>query len=170
MAKQDKIEIEKRKVLIVDLIREFCSQKLDNDYFELSVRLIDKLGRKRVVPFMTGKIEIWAASVIHALGTVNFLFDKSFEPYVTVNDINGFFGTNKTTTGNKSKEIRDLLKMSWHNNEFLTQTRINKNPLNNLVSVNGLIVSIDTLPEEAKEAVRQAKAQGVEIAFTTITE
>ena len=40
------------------LIREFSSERLDDDYFELSVRLIEKLGRKRTEPFMSGKIEI----------------------------------------------------------------------------------------------------------------
>ena len=153
--------------MIIDLIREFCNQKLDDDYFELSVRLIEKLGRKRTVPFMTGKIEIWAAAVIHALGSINFLFDKSFKPYVTVDEINDFFGTKKTTTGNKSKEIRDLLDLHYFNNEFLTQHRINNNPLNNLVSVNGFIVPIDTLPAEMQNLVRQARAEGRDIEFTS---
>ncbi len=143
MAKQEKIEIEKRKKLIVDLVREFCSQKLDDEYFELSLRLIEKLGRKRTVPFMTGKIEIWAATVIHAIGSINFLFDNSFKPYVTVDEVNDFFGTKKTTIATKSKQLRDLLGLSYFNNEFLTQRRIDNNPLKNLVSINGFIVRID---------------------------
>ena len=84
MDKEEKAAIENRKNQIISLIREFCTERLDDDYFELSVRLVEKLGRKRTVPFMSGKIEIWAAAVIHALGTINFLFDKSFQPYVTV--------------------------------------------------------------------------------------
>lgn len=42
-----------------------------------------KLGRKREVPFQRGKIEIWAAAVVYAIGSPNFLFDKSFEPYMS---------------------------------------------------------------------------------------
>ncbi len=143
-------EIENRKNQILSLIREFCSQKLDNEYFELSVQLVEKMGRKRDVPFQSGKIEIWAAAVIHALGTVNFAFDKSFEPYTTVDEINKFFGTKKSTVGNKSKEIRELFKMSYFNNEFLTQNCIKSNPFNNLVSINGLIVSPDSLPDDIR--------------------
>ena len=108
------------------------------------------MGRKRDVPFQSGKIEIWAAAVIHALGTVNFAFDKSFEPYTTVDEINKFFGTKKSTVGNKSKEIRELFKMSYFNNEFLTQNCIKSNPFNNLVSINGLIVSPDSLPDDIR--------------------
>lgn len=167
MAKQEKLEIEKRKTLIINLIREFCSQKLNDDYLELSIRLIEKLGRKRTVPFMTGKIEIWAAAVIHALGSINFLFDKSFKPYVAIDEINNFFGTKKTTTGSKSKEIRDLLGLTYFNNKFLTQHRIDNNPLNNLVSVNGFIVPVDTLPSEMQNVVRQARAEGKDVEFTT---
>ena len=143
-------EIENRKNQNLSLIREFCSQKLDNEYFELSVQLVEKMGRKRDVPFQSGKIEIWAAAVIHALGTVNFAFDKSFEPYTTVDEINKFFGTKKSTVGNKSKEIRELFKMSYFNNEFLTQNCIKSNPFNNLVSINGLIVSPDSLPDDIR--------------------
>jgi len=91
MDKKEKSAIESRKNQIQNLIKEFCTQKLDDDYFELSERLLSKLGRKRDVPFISGKIEIWAAAVIHALGTINFLFDKSFEPYTTVDEINVFF-------------------------------------------------------------------------------
>lgn len=100
-------------------MRAFCVEKLDEEYFELAERLIQKLGRKRNVPFIIGRPEIWAAENIHALGTINILFDRSFEPYLSIDNINSYFGTSKSTTGNKSKQIRELLKLNrWHN-EFL---------------------------------------------------
>jgi len=58
MEQKEKSEIENRKNQILNLSKEFCTQKLDDDYFELSERLLNKLGRKRDVPFMSGKIEI----------------------------------------------------------------------------------------------------------------
>ncbi|MCK9420999.1 MAG: DUF6398 domain-containing protein [Bacteroidales bacterium] len=147
MEKQEKSAIESRKNQILNLIKEFCTQKLDNDYFELSERLLNKLGRKRDVPFMSGKIEIWAAAVIHTLGTINFLFDKSFEPYTTVDEINVFFGTNKSSTGQKSKIIRDLLNLGYFDNEFSTDHMKQNNPFARLTMVNGFIVSKDSLPD-----------------------
>jgi len=36
MDKKEKIAIESRKNQIQNLIKEFCTQKLDDDYFELS--------------------------------------------------------------------------------------------------------------------------------------
>jgi len=140
MDKKVKSEIELRKNQILQLINEFCALKLDNEYIELSKQLLNKLGRKRDVPFMSGKIEIWAAAVIHALGTINFLFDKASEPYATVDDINSFFGTNKSSTGAKSKLIRDLLKLGYFDNEFSTTRMRQNNPFDQLMIFNGIII------------------------------
>ena len=140
MDKQRKAEIEIRKKQILDLIKEFCKLKLDPEYFELSEQLLNKLGRKRDVPFIAGKIEIWAVAVIHALGSINFLFDKSFEPYATVDEINGFFQTNKSSTGQKSKIIRDLLNLGYFDSEFSTTRIKQNNPFDKLTMVNGFIV------------------------------
>jgi len=68
----DKQKTEQQKQNILDLVREFCAKKLDEEYFELAERLTQKLGRKRNVPFITGQPKIWAAVIIHALGTMNF--------------------------------------------------------------------------------------------------
>ena len=163
----DKQHIQERQQKILDLVREFCGKKLNEDYFELSERLVQKLGRKRNVPFTTGQPQVWAAAIIHALGTINFLFDKSFDPYVSIDEINDFFGTTKSTTGNKSKQIRDLLKLDRWDKEFSTKRMSGSNPFANLVMVNGLIVSVDSIPEEYQEMVREAKAQGKNISFTT---
>lgn len=136
--------IEKKEQLL-QLVKSFCEQYLDEEYEQLSYKLVEKMGRKRTVPFMSGKLELWAAGIIHAIGTVNFLFDKSFEPYVSVHDICGYFGTAQSTTSQKSKTIRDLFKMSYFGGEFATQGSRQSNPLNNMVSINGFIVPADFL-------------------------
>jgi len=163
----DKQKIEEQKQKILELLREFCVKKLDKEYLELAERLTQKLGRKRNVPFVTGQPAIWAAAIIHALGTINFLFDKSSEPNVSIDDINIFFGTSKSTTGKKSKQIRDMLKLDRWDNEFLTAKMQDINPFANLVIVDGFIVPLDTLPEQYQQAVRQARAEGKDISFTT---
>ena len=127
----EKQKILERQQVILDLVGEFCKEKLDNDYFELSKNLTLKLGRKRNVPFITGQPKVWAAAIIHALGSINFLFDKSFEPYVTLDELNDFFGTTKSTTGNKSKQIRDLLKLNYYDKEFSTGKMQKSNPFEN---------------------------------------
>ena len=163
----DKEKIQEKQQRILDLAGSFCSQKLDQDYFQLSEKLIKKLGRKRNVTFVTGKEKIWAAAVIHALGTVNFLFDKSFQPYASIDDINNFFETNKSTVTSKSKQIREMLKMDRFGGEFSTQHLQENNPFNSLIMVEGFMYPLDALPEEYQEMVKQARKEGRDISFTT---
>ena len=163
----DKEKIIEKQQEIIRLAKSFCHEKIDEEYAALAEKLICKLGRKRNVPFATGKTTVWAAAVIHALGSINFLFDKSFEPYVSLDDINDFFGTKKTTTGNKSKEIRDMLKLGYFDAEFSTGKMIEGNPFAKLVMVNGFITPISALPEELQELVRQEKLGGGIISLTS---
>jgi predicted metal-dependent hydrolase len=43
----DKQKIQERQQKILDLVREFCAKKLDEEYLELAERLTQKLGRKK---------------------------------------------------------------------------------------------------------------------------
>lgn len=88
-----KQEIKQKEENLIEMIKAFCAQKLNNEYSQLCEKLVKKLGRKRDVPFQRGKPEIWAAAVVNAIGSINFLFDKSFEPYITTDQINEYFGT-----------------------------------------------------------------------------
>ena len=162
-----KDDIKKREKKLLELTATFCGQHLDNDYAQLCEKLIKKLGRKRDVPFQRGKLEIWAAAVIHALGSINFLFDKSFEPYISLDQLNDYFGTKKSTVTNKSKQIKDLLKL-WHfSPEFSTQHVAENNPFNDMVMVDGFIVPLSELPEDLQELVKEERAAGRDIEFTT---
>ena len=163
----DKQELIDRQQKIIDLIRDFCIEKLNDEYLDISERLVKKLGRKRSQPLATGQLQVWAAAVIHAVGTINFLFDKSFKPYSTIDEINEYFGTSKSTTGNKSKQIRDLLKLNHYDSEFSTRSMRENNPYAKLVMVDGIIVNVETLPEEFQEIFRQAQAEGKTVSFTT---
>jgi len=163
----NKAKLKERENKLLELTGAFCQQKLNDEYFQLSEKLIKKLGRKRNVLFESGKIEIWAAGIIHALGLINFLFDKSGEPFVTVNEINNFFGTKQSTVTGKSKQIRDLLKLSYFDKDFSTGKMTNNNPLNNMVMVDGFIVPLDSLTEDMQRMVKQARTEGRDIEFTT---
>lgn len=161
------IKKEKEQQLI-KLVSSFCQDKLNEEYEQLCIELIRKLGRKRNVPFMTGKLEIWAASVIYTIGNLNFLFDKSFEPYIPSSEIHDYFGTKSSTVSAKSKLIRDTLKLDRiFNNDFATGHMIDINPLNQLVIVDDMIVPIESLPEEYQQMVKEARANGEDISFRT---
>jgi hypothetical protein len=164
MTKQEIKELEEK---LIELTQVFCDQKLDSDYKHLCENLIRKLGRKRDVPFQRGKIEIWAAAVIHALGSINFLFDKSFKPYVTADQISEYFGAKNSTISNKAREIKEMLNLGYYNSEFSTKKMIEDNPFNDLVMVDGFIVPLDTLPPILQKRVQEVREKGGDIEFTT---
>lgn len=83
-----------------------------------------------------------------ALGQVNFLSDPSAKPYVTHDDLADAFGLSKSTLGQKAKQIRDMLKMTWTTPEFLRAERIDDNPMIWFIEVNGLPFDARELPVE----------------------
>ena len=162
-----KQEIKQKEEKLLEMTGTFCAQKLDDDYFQLCEKLIKKLGRKKDVPFQRGKLEIWAAAVVYAIGSINFLFDKSFEPYMTAEQISEYFGTKNSTVSNKAREIKDMFDM-WHfSPEFSTQRMAESNPFSQKVMVDGFIMPIDTLPDDLQQMVRETRAKGEDIEFHT---
>ncbi len=162
-----KEEIKEKEAKLLEITGTFCAQKLDEEYFHLCEKLIKKLGRKRDVPFQRGKIEIWAAAVVYAIGSINFLFDKSFKPYITSDQINAYFNTKNSTVSNKAREIKDMFNLSYYDPEFSIQKMVDSNPFNNMVMVDGFIVPLNTLPDDLQQKVRDARAIGKDIEFHT---
>lgn len=138
--------VEEKTKKLTEMTSEFCQLYLDEGYKQLCEKLIQKMSRKRQVPFLSGRIEIWAAAIVYALGSINFLFDKSFSPYVTAEDIGKHFGTTKSSASQKAKIIRDILKLNYWDKEFSTAHMKESNPFSNLVMVDGFIVDKKHLP------------------------
>jgi len=166
----NKAQIKAKEEELLDLTAAFCAQKLNDEYFQLCEKLIRKLGQEEEVPFKRGKIGIWAAAVVYAIGSINFLFDKSFEPYMTAEQISEYFGTKNSTVSNKARRIKKMFDM-WHfDREFSTQRMAEKDPRNNMVVVDDLIVPLSMIPEHLQELVRKERAEGRDIEFTTAPE
>ncbi|WP_230629050.1 MULTISPECIES: DUF6398 domain-containing protein [Methanosarcina] len=136
--------MQQKRDTLIQMTDGFADSYLDEDYKMLCQKLINKMSRKRQVPFLSGRLDIWAAAVVYALGQINFLFGRSFEPYVSATDLCDFFGTSQSTTSQKAKKIRDMFKIRHFNEEFSTERVQNENPFNDFVMVNGLIVPIST--------------------------
>jgi len=163
----NKEEIKAKEALLIDLTRTFCLQEINEEYAELCKSLIKKMGRKREVPFKRGKPEIWAAAVIYTIGSINFLFDESFKPYIPQKSIHDHFGTKPTTVSNKAGVIKKMFDLWYYNSEFSTGHMQQNNPLNNLVMVDDLMLPVNSLPSHMQDIVKAARAQGKDIAFTS---
>jgi hypothetical protein len=143
--------VEEKMQKLIDMTAGFCNSSLNEEYKQLCEKLIRKMSRKRNVPFLYGKMEIWAVATVYALGQINFLFDKSFKPYLSADDICNYFGVSKSTTSQKAKVIRDMFKMRCWDPEFSTTQMKEENPFSNLVMMNGLIVDTRSLPPEIQK-------------------
>ena len=150
----DRELVKQKKDTLIEMTDSFADCYLDEEYKMLCRKLSDKMSRKRQVPFLSGRMETWAAAVVYALGQINFLFDKSFEPYVSATELCNYFGVSQSTISQKAKKIRDMFKMRYFDEEFSTQRMLKENPLNEFVMIDGLIVPVSTVMRvlEKKEA------------------
>src|ERR1700734_1419227 len=94
---------------VIELTDKGCADLLDEEYAGLARHVVAKLARKRPSPLLGGRAATWAGGVVWALGQVNFLFDRSTEPYVTHDDLADAFGLSKSTLSQKAKQVRDIL-------------------------------------------------------------
>ena len=111
-----------------------------------------KLCRKRPSPLAQGRAKNWAAGIVHAIGSVNFVFDKTQTPHITTPDISDYFGVGKSSPAGKSKEIRDLFNIGLMEPEWTLPSRIDSNPMIWYISVNGFIMDARSAPREIQAA------------------
>ncbi|WP_245808059.1 DUF6398 domain-containing protein, partial [Crenothrix polyspora] len=79
------------------------------------------------------------------------LVDKSQDPHCAASDIYNHFGIASSTGQNKSKEVRDLLKMRQFSPEWTVPSKIEQNPMIWMITVNGMIVDVRYMPLEVQE-------------------
>ncbi len=150
-----KVKLQARTEEILRMTSEFCLAHLDHEYSRLCEKLVLKLSRKRASPIVTGSTAIWAASVIYALGQINFLFDKSQKPHVNQVAIAEHFGTTVSTLGGKAKAIRAMFKLRYWDPEFSTGSVASRNPLAGMVMIDGMIVPISLLDQLTERPPRE---------------
>jgi hypothetical protein len=141
-----------RYMEVVEILESFCDEKLNAEYKQLCLKALAKLCRKRPSPIATGKARTWACGIVYAIGSNNFIFDKSQPINLTAGDIADWFGLSKSTSGSKGKEVSKLLSISYLNHEYLLNDILKDSPMVWMLSVNGYYVDIRTMPRDIQEA------------------
>jgi hypothetical protein len=144
--------MEERYTAVTALTDNFCREKLNEEYADMCRQMAAKLCRKRPSPLARGQLENWAAGIIHAIGTVNFAFDKSLTPHISVPDISDYFGVGKSSPAGKSKEIRDLFNIGLMDPAWTLPSRMDDNLMAWFIMVDGLIVDARAMPRHIQEA------------------
>ena len=136
---------------IAPIIAKFCDEKLNGDYKGLCLRLLEKLCRKRPSPLLGGRPGTWAAGIVYAIGSNNFIFDNSQEIHMTAGELASAFGISASTAGTKAGEIRKMFNISYLNVEWILPELIEDSPAIWMVMVDGLIVDIRDMPPEIQQ-------------------
>jgi hypothetical protein len=136
---------------IVKSINDFCKEHLNEEYASLLRKLAATLCRKKPSPLLNGNLQTWIAGMVHAIGMVNFLFDRSQNPYLSSADLCAAFGLAQSTVSNKSKQIRDLLKITQFDLNWTLPSKVEDRPLAWMISINGFIADVRHLPLEIQE-------------------
>ena len=137
---------------IVELTDTFCRAHLDEEYAQLARQATAALCRKRPSPLATGNPKTWACGIVYALGTVNFLFDKSQTPSMSAAELCAGFGVSKSTGAAKAKVVRDALDMSQMDPQWYRPSQMDENPMAWMIMVNGYVVDVRSMPRDIQEA------------------
>ena len=140
---------------VTGLIDSFCRQHLNDEYAALCRKLAAALVRKRPSPLLRGQLEIWACAIVYAIGSVNFLFDRTQKPSMPAEGLCEIFGVSKSSGANKAGMIRDMFGMMPFDPHWCLPSRIGQNPRVWMLQVNGFIVDIRSMPREMQEIAYQ---------------
>lgn len=141
---------------VVRLTDAACRQGLSDEYAQLARKAAEVLSRKRPSPLLGGRAPGWACGIVYALGQVNFLFDRSFEPYLTSAELCALFGVSTGTGAAKAKEVRRLLKTGQMDPDWTLPSLMYQNSMAWYVMIDGFLVDARTLPLAYQKALAEA--------------
>jgi hypothetical protein len=130
----------------------FCRDHLNAEYAEYARLLAAALCRKRPSPLNSGRTDTWACGILYVLGQINFLSDKSFEPYMTLGDLCGRMKVGASTASAKSRIISEAFRLHPFHPEWTLPSLMDRNPISSLFSVHGLPAGMEHLLGQVQAA------------------
>lgn len=104
---------------VVEKINSFSNEYLNEEYKNICIEATKLLFSNNETTVKKGKSFSWAAGIVHAIGSVNGLFDSKEEPYIKALDLYKEFGVSSSTGSSKSKEVKSLLDISEDNSKWI---------------------------------------------------
>ncbi|MDO5518699.1 MAG: DUF6398 domain-containing protein, partial [Clostridium sp.] len=104
---------------VVEKINSFSNEYLNEEYKSICIEATKLLFLNNETTVKKGKSFSWAAGIVHAIGSVNGLFDSKEEPYIKALDLYKEFGVSSSTGSSKSKEVKSLLDISEDNSKWI---------------------------------------------------
>lgn len=104
---------------IIEKIKSFSNEYLNEEYTNICLIAAETLCLNNEEQLKKGKSLSWAAGIVHAIGSINGLFDSKEEPYIKALDLYKSFGVSSSTGSSKSKEVKCLLELSEDNTRWI---------------------------------------------------
>ena len=79
-------------------------------------------------------------------GQLNFVFDPEQTPHTTADQLSEWLGVKESTMSNKARLIRDSLKPSHFDTQFMRKDLVEASPLTWILQVDGIPVDIRRAP------------------------
>eukprot|EP00828_Plagiopyla_frontata_P003006 TRINITY_DN1072_c0_g1_i2.p1 TRINITY_DN1072_c0_g1~~TRINITY_DN1072_c0_g1_i2.p1 ORF type:complete len:448 (-),score=86.98 TRINITY_DN1072_c0_g1_i2:1125-2468(-) len=111
---------------VIDKIRNFSDEYLNDQYKDVCLEAAKTLFFENQEVVKKGKSISWAAGIMHAIGSINDLFDSKMEPYIKATDLYKEFEVSSSTATTKSKEVKTLLNLSAEDEKWLVKKDVNK--------------------------------------------
>ena len=143
---------------IIEKIKSFSNEYLNDEYKNICVMAAETLFENNEEQLKKGKSFSWAAGIVHAIGSINNLFDSKEEPYIKATDLYKAFGVSSSTGSNKSKEVKNLLDLSKENKQWIIGEDTNTAILNKVDAEDKeeTAIAVDDIEKEKKEPFKFA--------------
>ena len=138
---------------IIEKIKNFSSEYLNDEYKNICVIAAETLFLNNEEQLKKGKSFSWAAGIVHAIGTINNLFDSKEEPYIKATDLYKAFGVSSSTGSNKSKEVKKMLDLSKENKQWIIVKDIHTQ-ISNMLDIEDkeeVAVTVENIAKENKK-------------------
>ena len=106
---------------IVEKITSFSNEYLNEEYKNICIEATKTLFLNNEEQVKKGKSFSWGAGIVHAIGTVNDLFDTKNKLYIKALDLYKEFGVSSSTGSSKSKEVRRLLNLDENSEKWIVK-------------------------------------------------
>jgi len=160
---KDQEILKQRKEELIRLTTQFCNEKLDEEHKELTEKLIHRLFELSSRPFESVNVKQWSSGIIYALGKANLLFDKTFEPFISEDELNDYFEADPYMTFRNASFINEQLKLDiFESDHAFIQSR-SDNPLKGRVPVDGVYVSLDLFSSHIREKIINMQSEGYHV-------
>jgi hypothetical protein len=106
---------------IKTMLEDFGREELNPLYIGFAIELLNKISRMRKLNIQRGHIEIWAAAIVYVIARLNFLFDPESDVSLSPDTICDYFGTVKSTVGNKASFIQKTCDLYYGAKGFCRQ-------------------------------------------------